>query len=99
MIATDSETVIGFFTQLSREVYGKLDKISSSSEYTTKGSFFEDKKYKTDITNYEAKIKELEKKLAAYEDKYYAKFSKMEVAMSKLQNSTNSLVSMLGGGN
>lgn len=99
MIATDSETVISFFTQLSREVYGKLDKISSSSDYTTKGSFFEDKKYKTDITNYEAKIKELEKKLAAYEDKYYAKFSKMEVAMSKLQNSTNSLVSMLGGGN
>ena len=99
MIATDSDTVISFFTQLSREVYGKLDKISSSSDYTTKGSFFEDKKYKTDITNYEAKIKELEKKLAAYEDKYYAKFSKMEVAMSKLQNSTNSLVSMLGGGN
>ena len=46
----------------------------------------------------ESKIKELEAKLADYEDKYYAKFSKMEVALSKLQNSTNSLISMFGGG-
>ena len=97
MIATDSDTVVSFFTQLAREVYGKMDKLSSSSDYTTKGSFFEDKKYKADITDYESKIKELEAKLADYEDKYYAKFSKMEVALSKLQNSTNSLISMFGG--
>ncbi|SCX15954.1 flagellar hook-associated protein 2 [Lachnospiraceae bacterium YSD2013] len=98
MIATDSDTVVSFFTQLAREVYGKMDKLSASSDYTTKGSFFEDKKYKADITDYESKIKELEAKLADYEDKYYAKFSKMEVALSKLQNSTNSLLSMFGGG-
>ena len=98
MIATDSDTVVSFFTQLARGLYGKMDKLSASSDYTTKGSFFEDKKYKTDITDYESKIKELEAKLADYEDKYYAKFSKMEVALSKLQNSTNSLLSMFGGG-
>ncbi len=98
MIATDSETVISFFTQLSRNLYGKLDKLSASTDDTSKGSFFEDKKYKSDIKSYEAKIAEAEKKLAAYEDKYYKKFSQMEVALSKLQSSTSSITAMLGGG-
>ena len=48
------------------------------------------------MTSLEEKIKEAEKKLAAYEDKYYDKFSKMEVALSKLESSTSSLTSMLG---
>ncbi len=96
MIATDADTVIDFFTQLSRNLYSKLDKISVSTDDTSKGSFFEDKKYKKELTNFESKIKEAEDKLAKYEDKYYSKFSKMEVALSKLESSTSSITSMLG---
>lgn len=99
MIATDSETVVSFFTQLSREVYSKLDGLSKSTDYQSGGSFYEDKKYKNDLNDYESRIKEAEARVADYEDKYYKKFSNMEVALSKLQSSTNSLISMLGGGN
>ena len=96
MIANDPETVVSFFTQLTQNLYKKLDTISSSTTETSKGSFFTDKKYKTDISNYETKIAEAEKKLAKYEDRYYSKFSKMEVALSKLESSTSSITSLLG---
>ncbi len=99
MIATDPDTVVDFFTQLTQNMYKKLDKLSASTTETSKGSFFEDKKYKSELSNFESKIAEAEKKLAKYEDKYYAKFSKMEVALSKLESSTSSITSMLGGGN
>ena len=98
MIASDSATVIDFFTQLTQNLYKKLDKISASTTETSKGSFYTDKKYKADLSNYESKIAEAEKKLAAYEDKYYKKFSRMEVALSKLESSTSSITSMLGTG-
>ncbi len=98
MIASNPNTVVDFFTQLTQNLYKKLDTISKSTTETSKGSFFTDKKYKTDISNYESKIAEAEKKLAKYEDKYYAKFSKMEVALSKLESSTSSITSLLGGG-
>ena len=46
--------------------------------------------------DFESKIKEAEDKLAKYEDKYYSRFSKMEVALSKLESSTSSITAMLG---
>ncbi|MBO4824269.1 MAG: flagellar filament capping protein FliD [Lachnospiraceae bacterium] len=98
IIASDPSTVVDFFTQLTQNLYKKLDKISTSTTETSKGNFFTDKRYKTDLTNYESKIKEAEKKLAAYEDKYYKKFSRMEVALSKLESSTSSITAMLGTG-
>ena len=98
MIASEPNTVVDFFTQLTQNLYKKLDGISKSTTETSKGNFFTDKKYKTDISNYESKIAEAEKKLAKYEDKYYAKFSRMEVALSKLESSTSSITSLLGGG-
>lgn len=99
-IATDPDGVIDFFTQLARTLYSKMTDLSAATDYSSSGSFWEDKKMKSDMTTWEEKIKEAEKKLADYEDRYYDKFSKMEVALSKLQNNTNSLLGMLGqGGN
>ncbi len=95
-IANEPETVITFFTELSRNLYSTLDKLSASTTSTSKGSFYEDKKYKLDLSDFESKIKEAEDKLAKYEDKYYARFSKMEVALSKLESSTSSITAMLG---
>jgi len=96
MIAADPEAVTDFFSQLSRTLYTKLGDLSKATDYSSAGVFWEDKKAKTDLSSLEDKIKEAEKKLAAYEDKYYDKFSKMEVALSKLESSTSSLTSMLG---
>lgn len=98
-IATDPDGVVDFFTQLARTLYSKMTDLSAATDYSSSGSFWEDKKMKSDMTTWEDKIKEAEKKLADYEDRYYDKFSKMEVALSKLQNNTNSLLGMLGQGN
>lgn len=86
MIASDPDTVISFFTQLSQSLYLEMDKQTKSVPGTRSfGSFYDDKKMKSDYDDYKSKIKDMEKKLADYEDKWYAKFAAMETAMAKMQ--------------
>ncbi len=98
MIATDPDTVVQFFSKLTMNLYTEMNNQSSAVEgYRSFGSFYDDKKMKTDYDDYTSKIKDLEKKLAAYEDKWYSKFAAMETAMAKMQNSANAVTGMLGG--
>ena len=98
MISSDPDTVISFFTQLSKSLYSEMDKLSKPVEgYRSFGSFYDDKKMKTDYTDYTSKIEELEEKLADYEDKWYSKFAAMETAMAKMQNNANAVTSLIGG--
>lgn len=98
MIASDPDTVISFFSQLSRNLYSKMDSLSSSvNGYRSFGSFYDDKKMKSDYTDYTTKIATLEEKLADYEEKWYAKFAEMETAMAKMQSNANAVTSLLGG--
>lgn len=91
MIANDSETVINFFAELANNLYKKMDELSATSDYSSFGSFYDDKKYKTDMSDIEKKIAEAEAKLAAYEDKWYSKFAAMEKALSKSDSSNQYL--------
>lgn len=98
MIASDPDTVINFFSQLSQKLYGKMFDMSKSvTGYRSYGNFYDDKKMQSDYDDYTSKIKDMEDKLTAYEDKWYAKFSKMETAMAKMQSSQNALAGLLGG--
>ncbi len=98
MISSDPDTVVSFFSQLSKELYSKMDSMSKSVDgYRSYGSFYDDKKMKEDYNDYTTKIKELEEKLADYEDKWYAKFAAMESALAKMQSNTNAVTSLLGG--
>ena len=98
MISNDPSTVVDFFTKLSQNLYTEMSNQSKSVEgYRSFGSFYDDKKMKTDYTDYTSKIAELEEKLAEYEDKWYKKFAAMEAAMAKSQSNTNAVTSMLGG--
>lgn len=98
MIASDPDTVISFFTQLSQSLYTKMNDLSASVEgYRSFGSFYDDKKMKSDYDDYKSKIKTEEKKLADYEDKWYAKFAAMETAMAKMQQNASAVTSLLGG--
>ena len=98
MIASDPDTVISFFTKLSQNLYKAMDEQSKSVEgYRSFGSFYDDKKMKTDYDDYTTKIKELEAKLSDYEDKWYNKFAEMETAMAKMQNNANAVTSLIGG--
>lgn len=98
MIASDPDTVISFFTQLSKNLYDKMSSLSSSvNGYRSYGSFYDDKKMKSDYDSYTSKIADLEEKLADYEDRWYEKFTAMETALANLQSNANSVTSLLGG--
>lgn len=98
MISSDPDSVISFFTQLSKNLYSKMSNLSSSVDgYRSYGSFYDDKKMKADYDDYKTKIANLEEKLADYEDKWYAKFAAMETALAKMQSNTNAVTSLLGG--
>ena len=98
MIAKDPDAVVNFFVGLSRNLYSKMDEMSKSVEgYRSYGSFYDDKKMKSDYDNYTTKIADLEDKLTAYEDKWYKKFSAMETAMAKMQSNSSAVTSLLGG--
>ena len=98
MISSDPDTVISFFTELSRNLYDKMNSLSTSVDgYRSFGTFYDDKKMKSDYKDYTTKIKELEQKLADYEDKWYKKFAAMETTLAKMQSNTNALSGLLGG--
>ncbi len=95
-IAKDPDQVIELFAAMSKEMYNSLQKTMASTDYRSIYKIYDDKRLKSEYDDYTKKIKEAEEKLNAYEDKWYKKFSAMEVALSKLQSSQNSLASMLG---
>lgn len=95
-ISKDPEKVIELFAAMSKDMYDSLKETMGSTDYRSIYKVYDDKRMKTEYDGYTQKIKEEEKKLNALEDKWYKKFSAMEVALSKLQSSQNSLASMLG---
>lgn len=98
MISSDPDTVISFFSQMSKSLYAKMDSLSKSVEgYRSYGSFYDDKKMASDYTDYKTKIADLEEKLADYEDRWYAKFSAMETALARMQSNMTAVTGMLGG--
>ena len=98
LISSDPNTVIEFFSTLSKNLYSKMSDLSKSADGVRSfGSFYDDKKMKSDYLSYNSKIADLEKKLQDYEDKWYSKYSKMETAMAKMQSNTSAVTAMLGG--
>ena len=67
------------------------DQSKAVEGYRSFGSFYDDKKMKSDYEDYTSKIKELEQKLSDYEDKWNDKFAAMETAMAKMQNNANAV--------
>lgn len=98
MIASDPDTVISFFSQLTQSLYTEMNNQSKAVEgYRSFGSFYDDKKMKSDYDDFKSKIKDEEKKLADYEDKWYAKFAAMETAMAKMKQNASAVTALLGG--
>ncbi|MBQ7934658.1 MAG: flagellar filament capping protein FliD, partial [Lachnospiraceae bacterium] len=97
MIASDPDTVVDFFTQLSREMYSKMSDLMKATDYSSSYTVYDDKKMKSDYEDYTSKIAELEDKLHEYEDNWYAKFARMETAMAKMQSNASAVTSLIGG--
>ena len=97
LIASDPDLVQQFFTKLSQNLYSKLSDASKSVDgYRSFGSFYDDKKMKTDYDGYKTTIKTLEEKANDYEDKMYRQFAAMESTLSAMQSKSNALAGLLG---
>lgn len=95
-INTDPDTVVSFFTSLSKGLYDTLSNdMKSVDGVRTAFKVYEDKTMASEIDDYEDKMKKLEKKFTAMEDKYYKQFSAMETALTKLQSSSSALSSLM----
>lgn len=97
MIANEPETVISFFTQLSKALYSNLGEKMKSSDYSSYNKVYNDKQMEEEYKSYTEKIAEQEEKITAAEDRYYEKFSAMETALAKLESKTNAISGLLGG--
>lgn len=98
MIASDPDTVVSFFSGLHKELYSAMSDLSKAVDgYRSYGSFYDDKKMKSDYSDYTTKIAEMEQKVNDYEDKWYKKFSKMETALAKMQSNASAITGLLGG--
>jgi flagellar hook-associated protein 2 len=92
-IASDPDTVISFFSQLTAGVYNDLTKKMSSTSLSSAYTLYNDKQMKTEYSNYTTKISDWEDKITTKEDYYYSKFTAMETALSKLNTQQSSLSS------
>ena len=98
MIASNPDTVLNFFSGLSKNLYEKLtDKMKSIEGTSSAFTVYNDKLMQKEYDNYKDKIAKEEEKLNNLMDKWYEKFSRMETAMAKLQSKSGGLAGMLGG--
>lgn len=97
MIASDPDTVMKFFSGLSKNLYAELDKKMARSESSSAFTVYNDKDMKEEYDSYKEKISKQEAKLNDLIDKWYKKFSAMETAMAKMQSKNNAVAGMFGG--
>lgn len=99
MLASDPDTVMNFFSGLTKNLYDKLtDKMKSVKDTSSAFTVYNDKSMKKEYDNYKDLIAKEESKLNDLMDKWYSKFSVMETTLAKLQSKNNALSGMLGGG-
>lgn len=98
MIASDPDTVMKFFSGLSKNLYDKLtDKMKSVKDASSAFTVYNDKLLKKEYDDYKERIAKEETKLNDLMDKWYKKFSVMETTMAKLQSKNNAVSGMFGG--
>lgn len=94
-IASDPDTVISFFTQMSQKMYTDLGKKMTTSTMRSAFTVYDDKYMSSQYSEYRDKISEWEVRLKNIEEYYNKKFSAMESALSKLQSQTSALSNLL----
>ncbi len=97
-ISSDPQMVQNFFTELSKNLYSKLSDLMKGTEYSSSFTIYEDKLMASQYSAYNTKISDAQSALEAAQDKLYKKFSKMETALSKVNNTSGTLSNYFGGG-
>ena len=96
-IANDPDSVVAFFTGLSKSLWGKVNTLMTKTDYSSSFTVYEDVRMKEEYDAYSEKIKKQEDKITALEDRWYKKFSAMETALAKMQSNQSAVTSLLGG--
>ena len=96
MIASDPDTVIDFFSQLSTKLYTDLGNKMATSSTSSAYTIYNDKQMNTQYSEYNTKISEAEDKVTTWEDYYYSKFSAMESEIAKMNAQSSSLSGLFG---
>lgn len=97
-IASDPSAVQGFFSELAKNLYGRLSDLMKGTEYSSSFTIYEDKLMASQYSAYNTKISDAQSALEAAQDKLYSKFSRMETALSKINSSSGSLSNFFGSG-
>lgn len=97
-IEKDPDQLMDFMTQLMGNLYSSIDEKMKSTELSSAYKVYNDKELDKESKRITEQIAKWEEKIREKEDYYYDKFSAMEVALSKLQNQTNSLAGLFGTG-
>lgn len=91
MLEEDPDKVMNILAGVTTNLYDKMKKMTKSTELHSYEKFYNDKVMKSHDEGYDKDVKKLQEKLEAMQDKYYKQFSKMEVALSKLNSVSSSL--------
>lgn len=92
----DPDQVMEVLTHVFGNLYETMTEKCAKTEISSALTFYNDKQYNTLLKDYEDDLDILEDRIKELEDRYYKQFTAMETAMSKLQNQSSSLASLLG---
>lgn len=95
-LASDPDTVVGFFQKIANDMYSALTKKMSGTSLRSSYTIYNDKQLKKQYEEYDDIIDEWDEKIENYTEKYVKQFTAMETALSKLQSSTSQLAGLLG---
>jgi flagellar hook-associated protein 2 len=92
----DPGTVGKALSQMFKNMYDSLtEKTKAVDGLKSAMKFYNDKQITKELEGYTKDISSWEKKLSSMEERYYDQFTAMEVALSKMQNQSNSLASFM----
>ena len=77
-------------------MYNDLQDKMKTTSLSSALTFYNDKEMKKQVDTYKTDIKDWETKLKNIEDKYYKQFSAMESAMAKLNSQSSYLSGLFG---
>lgn len=95
-IQENPEDVCEFMKKLTSNLYTAIDNKMKSTSLSSAYKVYNDKEMDKQMAEYKTTISKWEEKISDKEEYYYNKFTQMETALSKLQNQTSSISSLLG---
>ncbi|MCI8306457.1 MAG: flagellar filament capping protein FliD [Lachnospiraceae bacterium] len=96
LLESDPDFVTKIMTGVTGKLHEEMQKKMSKTSLSSALTFYNDKQFEKQKTDYDKSIAQWDKRLKEIEDKYYKQFTAMEKAMAQMQSSQSSLASMLG---